>query len=264
LVIVGFQGEPGAFSQEAAEELLGEVDARGYDTFDALLDAVDTGESRCGLLPCENSIHGAVTRAYDVLYAHPRVRIIDETVSRIVQNLIGVPGARLSDVRRIESHAVALEQCRRFLATLPGVEVFAAADTAGSVREVIAAGDVSRAAIGPAASARRYGGNLLAQAVQDEAENYTRFFLIERDGRPRRDLGRAALAFILPHRPGSLHEALGAVARRGLNVRSLLARPQAGKPFEYVFYAELDCPDEAQASALLAEVGGSGRLLGWY
>ena len=263
-MLVGFQGEAGAFSEEAAAQLLGDVQTRGFTTFDALVDAVDACGVDSGLLPCENSIHGAIPRAYDVLYAHPRVRIVDETVSRIVQNLIGVPGAQLAGIRRIESHPVALEQCRRFLASLNGVDVVTAADTAGAVRAVVAAGDPSRAAIGPAASARRYGGAILVDAVQDEGENYTRFFLIERDGRPRRGLGRAALAFVLPHQPGSLHRALGGLAERRLNLRSLVARPQAGKPFEYVFYAEVDCPEEALAIDVLAAIGGQGRLLGWY
>ncbi|MGC2244083.1 MAG: prephenate dehydratase domain-containing protein, partial [Candidatus Aquilonibacter sp.] len=112
-MLVGFQGEPGAFSEEAAAGLFGAIESRGYPTFDALVDAVDAGEVPCGLLPCENSIHGPVTRAYDLLYAHPRVAIIDETVHRIVQTLIGIEGASLDDIRRVESHPVALEQCRR-------------------------------------------------------------------------------------------------------------------------------------------------------
>jgi prephenate dehydratase len=264
-MIVGFQGEPGAFSEEAAAALFGAIDARGYPTFDALVEAVDAGEIPYGLLPCENSIHGPVTRAYDLLYLHPRVRIIDETVHRIVQTLVGIEGASLADIRRVESHPVALEQCRRFLASLPGIEIVAVADTAGAVRDVARQGDRTRAAIGPAASAQRYGGSVLADAIQDEPENYTRFFAIARDGAARRSLGRAALAFVLPHRPGSLHTALGVFADRGLNLRALVARPLPGRPFEYIFYVELDCPDEEAANAVRWAIGPEeARLLGWY
>jgi len=263
-MIVGFQGEPGAFSEEAAQALFPAVETRGYPNFDRLVDAVDTREIPIGLLPCENSIHGPVARAYDLLYAHPRVRIVDETKHRIVQTLIGTPGARLAEIRRIESHPVALEQCRRFLGSLDDVEVVPVADTAGAVREIVRAGDRSRAAIGPAASAQRYGGAILAEAVQDETENYTRFFAIERDGTSRRRLGRAVLAFVLPHQPGSLHAALGVFAARQLNLRALVARPLAGRPFEYVFYAELDCPDETQAQSVVREIGAETRILGWY
>jgi prephenate dehydratase len=231
-MIVGFQGEPGAFSEEAATALLGDVRTRGYATFDALVDAVDERSVDAGLLPCENSIHGAVARAYDLLYDHPNVTIVDETVHRIVQALVGPPGAAIANLSRVESHPVAIEQCRRFLNDLTEVEVVAVGDTAGAVRSVVESGDRSRAAIGPEAAARRYGGVVLADAIQDEAENYTRFFLIERDGLPRRWLRRAAVAFALPHEPGSLHEALGVIAARGLNLRSLVARPRRGRPVE--------------------------------
>jgi len=263
-MIVGFQGEAGAFSEEAAGALFDPVETRGYLTFDALVEAVEHGEVPAGLLPCENSIHGPVTRAYDLLYMYPRVRIIDETVHRIVQNLIGVAGTRLEQIRRIESHPVALEQCRRFLTSLGDVEVVAAADTAGAVRDVLRRGDPACAAIGPAASASRYGGAIVAGAIQDEDENYTRFFAVARDGTSRRRLGRAVLAFVLPHRPGSLHAALGVFAARGLNVRALVARPLPGRPFEYIFYAELECPDEAQLAPITSAVGAETRLLGWY
>jgi prephenate dehydratase len=260
---IGFQGEPGAFSEEAAFALFGAVDVRGYTDFDALVRAVDEEEVPFGLLPCENSIHGQIARAYDLLYAHPRVRVVDETVHRIVQNLIGVSGARIECIRRIESHPVALEQCRHFTASLPSVEVTAVADTAGAVRDVVRSGDPSVAAIGPAASAQRYGGVILAPAIQDEAENFTRFFVIARDGIARRRLGRALLALVLPHTPGRLHAALGGFAQRGFNLRALLARPLPGRPFEYIFYAEIDCPDVALLDAIAAEIGDV-RLLGWY
>jgi prephenate dehydratase len=262
-MIVGFQGEPGAFSEEAATELFGAVETRGYLDFDALVEAVDAGSIPIGLLPCENSIHGPVTRAYDLLYAHPRLRIVDETVHRIVQNLIGVPGTRLQGLRRVESHPVALEQCRKFLAEWPELHVVPVADTAGAVRDVLRRNDPACAAIGPAASAQRYGGAILAGAIQDEPENYTRFFAIARDGTPRRSLGRAVLAFVLPHTPGSLHTALGVLAERAYNLRALVARPLPGRPFEYIFYAELDCPHAAQAQAI-AEAVSESRLLGWY
>ena len=152
----------------------------------------------------------------------------------------------------------------RFLGSLPGVEVVAVADTAGAVRDVARQDDRSRAAIGPAASAQRYGGCVLADAIQDEPENYTRFFAIARDGVARRRLGRAVLAFVLPHRPGSLHTALGVFGERGLNLRALVARPLPGRPFEYIFYAELDCPDEQEAAIIVGAVGDEARLLGWF
>jgi prephenate dehydratase len=261
---VGFQGEPGAFSEEAARALLGECETRGYATFDALVTALDREAIEYALLPCENSIHGPVTRSYDLLLAYPKLHIVDEAVYRIVQTLIGLPGSTPAQIRRIESHPVALEQCRRFLDALENVEIVPVADTAGAVRDVVAAGDPTRAAIGPEASAKRYGGQILAGAVQDEPDNFTRFFLVGRHDVSRRRLGRAAIAFALRHQPGSLHRALGLLAERGLNLRSLVARPQPKRPFEYVFYGELDCPDELQAREIVQALGPPARLLGWY
>jgi prephenate dehydratase len=261
---VGYQGEPGAFSEAAALELLGNVATRGYADFDALVAAVDAGEVERALLPCENSIHGSIARSYDLLYAYPGVRIVDETTHHIVQALIGVPGAALDGVRSIASHPVALEQCRRFLAGLRDVRVHASDDTAAAVRRCVEAGEPSAAAIGSSLAARRYGGAVLCDSIADETENYTRFFLIARGHMPRRALGRACIAFALAHRPGSLYEALGAVAARGINLRSLVARPKPKTPFEYVFYLELDALEAADALALAREIHSDARVLGAY
>lgn len=261
---VGFQGEAGAFSEAAAVELLGDVATRGYPDFDALVAAVDRSEVDWALLPCENSIHGPIARSYDLLLAHPNIRIVDETTHRIVQSLIGPPGATLADVKSVASHPVALEQCRRFLASLPGVRVDVSDDTAAAVRRCVESGERSAAAIGSALAARRYGGVVLRESVADETENITRFFVIARDAQPRRSLGRACVAFALAHRPGALHAALGVFAARGVNLRSLVARPKPQTPFEYVFYAELDTLGDADAGALAREVSPDARVLGAY
>lgn len=263
-MIVGYQGEPGAFSEAAALTLFGETETRGYADFDALVAAVDAGEVDCALLPCENSIHGSIARSYDLLLAHPRVHVVDETTHRIVQALVGVPGATLGDVRSVASHPVALEQCRAFLSSLPGVRVTVSDDTAAAVRRCVEAGDRSAAAIGSALAAQRYGGVVLRESVADEDENITRFLVISRNGKPRRPGKRACIAFALAHRPGALHEALGVVAARGVNLRSLVARPKPKTPFEYVFYIELDAVDAADAGALASEIALDARVLGAY
>jgi prephenate dehydratase len=277
---VGFQGESGAFSEEAALALFGAgIETRGYADFDALVAAVDAGEVDRGLLPCENSIYGSIARAYDLLYAHERVTIVDETRLNVEQCLIGVPGAGAEGIERVLSHPVALEQCRAFLAQRPGVRAEAAEDTAGAVRTIVAHGDVRVAAIGPALAAERYGGTVLARAIQDEDENVTRFFAIAAAGAPAATAlaeatngtgappsghGRACLAFALPHAAGSLHLALGKIADAGLNLRSLVARPRPKRPFEYVFYVELDCPPAFDAPALARQISDQSRVLGRY
>lgn len=262
---VGFQGEAGAFSEEAALALFGDgTPCVGLHTFDELVEAVDDGVVEAGLIPCENVIYGSIARTYDLLALHPRVRIVDETVHPIVQTLIGLPGATLDGITRISSHPVAIEQCRTFLRGLSGVRVDVAEDTAGAVRAVIERGDPREAAIGPALAAQRYGGVVLDPSVHDDPENATRFFAIEKNGKPRRNLGRACIAMELPHRAGSLYEALGAIARHGLNLRSLVARPTRARAFEYTFYVELDCASRELLQQLVAELPGETRSLGWY
>jgi prephenate dehydratase len=137
-------------------------------------------------------------------------------------------------------------------------------DTAGSVRAMIAAGDPHAAAIGPALCAQHYGGVVLRRGVQDDDDNRTRFFLIASEGEAPKTVSRACLALSLPHRTGSLHEALGVFARRGLNLRSLVARPNRQRSFEYVFYVEVDLSETVDAAELFAAFDGRARLLGRY
>lgn len=263
-MIVGFQGEAGAFSEEAALALLGDCETRGFTTFDDLVHAVEDGTIPLGLLPCENSIYGSITRSYDLLWAAPEVRIVDETTHAIEQCLIGLPNASLENIECIASHPVALEQCRKFLSRHPNLRIDVAADTAGSVADIVRIGNVQRAAIGPALAAQRYGAVILERSVQDDPDNCTRFFLIARSQNARRTPSKACLALCLPHRPGSLHEALGVFSERGLNLRSLVPRPSRKSAFEYVFFVEIDAPPTIDVEELPAMLGRETRILGRY
>lgn len=263
-MIAGYQGEPGAFSEEALLRLFGCVQTRGYRIFDDLVSAVASNDVEYGLLPCENTITGPIAHAYDVLARYDDVAIVDETTHAIEQCLIGVPGAGIEDLQRVASHSVAIEQCRRFLERHPHLRVDIADDTAGSVRAVMERGDPRCAAIGPALAAQRYGAVVLQRGVQDDAENLTRFFLISRDAQPRRNLGRMCIALTLQHRTGSLYEALGILTRLALNLRSLVARPNRERPFEYIFYLEIEVPTSIDVRWLSAQFGNSARVLGRY
>jgi prephenate dehydratase len=274
-VTVGFQGESGAFSEAAALALFGAVGTRGFTTFDELVAAVDAGAVDAGLIPCENTIYGSIARTYDLLAEHRDVRIVGETTYAIVQALIGCPGADVDALESVASHPVALEQCRAFLAAHPGVRVRTVADTAGAVREMMEAGDPRAAAIGPAPAAARYGASVLIANVQDDVENVTRFFAIvgpsttglrpyARDDKEGARDDRACVVLDLAHEVGSLQAALGALAARGLNLRSLVARPARGRAFHYRFYVEFDGADRATLSALERHFGGRMQLLGRY
>jgi prephenate dehydratase len=262
---VGFQGEPGAFSEQAARALFGErVETFGCVDFDELVRAVDAGEIECGLLPCENTIFGPIARSYDLLLRYPAVTIVDETSHAIVQCLIGTPGSTLDSIDRVLSHPVALEQCGAFLKARPNLRIEPVEDTAGAVRTIAERGDPRCAAIGPRLAAELYGGVVLDEAIADESENVTRFFVISRKRESRRSLGRLCATFSLSHEPGSLYRALGGIAACNINLRSLLARPKRGAPFEYRFVAEMDLPPNLDGASIVIPGALDIRILGQY
>jgi prephenate dehydratase len=261
---VGFQGEPGAFSDEAAHLLVADAPTRGYRTFDELVAAVDRGDVAYALLPVENSIYGAIARSYDLLWEYPALRIVDEIVFAVVQNLIGTPDAVLADIVEVRSHPVALEQVRRLFDAHPHWRRIVVDDTAAAVAQVIAAGDKTIAAIASAFAAERYGAQILRAGVQDDDDNFTRFYLLQRDGAARRALGRACIALELANEPGSLRDALSAFADRAINLRSLVSRPSRTRAFSYRFHCEIDGVDPTRLAAALAAIPGETRILGVY
>ena len=262
---VGFQGEPGAFSEEAANELIVGAETRGYRTFAMLIDAVQDGEIDAALLPIENSISGQIASNYDLLWSHPGLSITGETVHRVVQSLIGIKGARIDEIAEVRSHPVALEQCGRLFAAHPNWKRTVVDDTAGAVREIVAGGDRRVAAIGSGTAARRYDAAILAESVQDNPENFTRFFLIRRESSAQPKLGRACVAIALADRPGSLRDALSAFADENLNLRSLVSRPAPDEgPFKYRFYCEIERADPDAMARALAKIDGHKRVLGAY
>jgi prephenate dehydratase len=261
---VAYQGEPGAFSEDAARKLASGCETIGFGTFDEVFDAAMSGRADAALMPVENSISGAVPRVYDLLYAEPRARIVDETVYRVEQNLIGLQGSDPLRLREVRSHPVALEQCRAFFARRPEIRPHVVQDTAGAVREIVALDDPAVGAIASILAAERYGAQVFERAIQDVADNFTRFFLIRRDATAPPLPTRACVALILPHRPGSLRDALSAFGDRGLNLRTLVSRPSLDAPFTYRFYVEIEQADAARLSAALGEIEGEARILGTY
>lgn len=261
---VAFQGEPGAFSDDAARQLVAGAATRGYGTFDGAARAAQTGETDFALLPVENSISGAVPRVYDLLWDDARLQIVDEIVYRVVQNLIGLPHATIDGLREVRSHPVALEQCRTFLADYPKMRPVIVADTAGAVREMTELKDPGIGAIASQLAADRYGAVVLAEAVQDVPNNFTRFFLLKRDAEPVAAPTRACVALSLAHRPGSLRDALSTFADADLNLRTLVSRPSPDEPFTYRFYCEVEPIEREALTQVLDHIDGSVRVLGIY
>jgi prephenate dehydratase len=275
-VTIAFQGEPGAFSDDAARTLVPGAETIGFTTFDEAFAAVESGATDFALLPVENSISGSVPRVYDLLWGNPELAIRDEIVYRVVQNLIGTPDSRIDGLREVRSHPVALEQCRRFLGAHPNVRIAVVADTAGAVREIAALGDPSVGAIASSLAAERYETRLLAASIQDVDANFTRFFLIAREGarsiarEGARSIARsqtpsrACVALVLANKPGALRDALSAFADRGLDLRTVVTRPSLDEPFTYRFYCEIASAARVELDAALAAIDGTSRLLGYY
>jgi prephenate dehydratase len=242
---VAFQGEPGAFSEEAAVKLLGgQIETVPRPTFEAMFAAIAEGATDRILAPVENSLAGSVYRCYDLLL-ESKLNIIAEVILPISHNLIGPPGATIDKLRFVQSHPVALAQCTRFFETHPQITRVAAEDTGGSVREVVRAGDPARAAIASRRAAEIYGGRILQSHLEDHRENYTRFVLLSQERDIPAGANKISLVVFLLHQPGALHQALEPIARENINLVKIESRPIVGHPFEYCFYLDLMAPPQA-------------------
>lgn len=245
---IAIQGEPGSFSHEAALKLVPEGTIVPCPLSADVFAALSEGEVDAAAIPIENSLAGPVSEHFDLLLKH-EVRIERETLLRIRHNLIAVPGTQLAEIRDVYSHPVALAQCRRYIATHPPMRACSFYDTAGSVKEMMESGDRSRGSIASRAAASVYGAEILDAGIEDNPENYTRFFLVKRRAEAVIDpaSNKISLAFSVENRPGSLVEVLTELAHTGANMTKIESRPVHGKPWEYIFYT--DCQVESGAVA---------------
>jgi prephenate dehydratase len=269
---VAFQGEPGAFSEAAAVQLLGEnILTVPRSTFDALFAAITDGAADVLLVPVENSLAGSVVRVYDLLLESD-LTITAETILPIEMNLIAMPGTSLSDIRLVSSHPMALAQCEKFFAARPQFKRTPAEDTAGSVREMMARGDKSCAAIAARRAATHYHAAILAERIQDNAENFTRFVLLRTPADAAKtpvqvQARKMSIALRLAHRPGALLSALEPFARHGANLQKIESRPIHGSPWEYQFFMDIETDSAERLDSALAEVRKATsalRVLGIY
>lgn len=241
---IAIQGEPGAFSHEAALKLVAGAEIVPCALSAEVFRALDAGEADAAAIPIENSLAGSVLDHFDLLLKHD-VKVVQETLLRIRHNLIALRGASVEQIERVYSHPVALAQCRRFLASHPRMKAIGFYDTAGSVKQLAELGELNVAAIASEAAAAQYGAEILARDIEDDPENYTRFFLVRRSAEAETDpdANKISLAFTLEHRPGSLVAALSALSAIGTNLTKIESRPVHGKPWEYIFY--VDCQIES-------------------
>jgi prephenate dehydratase len=265
---IAFQGERGAFSEEAAVKLLGEdIQLVPRTTFEALYSSIHDRVADYILAPIENSLAGSIHRSYDLLISSG-LHIQAEVVIPIAHYLIGVPGATFERITQVSSHPVALAQCERFFASHPAIKRVATDDTAGSVREVMAEGDPTKAGIASKRAAKVYGAQILREHLEDHPENYTRFLLLATSAETAQDADKLSLVLYLAHKPGSLCSALGAFAKRNLNLLKIESRPIPGTPWSYCFYLDLQASlnDSGTRTALdeLKQFTDSVKVLGCY
>jgi prephenate dehydratase len=265
---IAIQGEPGSFSHEAALRFSSQATILPCTLSPEVFSALDQRRVDAAVIPIENSLAGSVVEHYDLLLTHD-VSIERELLLRIRHNLIAVPGTTLDQIQRVYSHPIALAQCRRFLEQHPLIEAIPFYDTAGSVKQLMELRDRSSAGIASSQAAIHYGGEILAAGIEDNPENYTRFFLIRRRSEVAADpaADKVSLAFTVENRPGTLVEALQVFAGQGTNLTRIESRPVHGQPWHYVFYADyqLSTPNSADtALKLLARHCSMVKELGRY
>lgn len=268
--IVAFQGENGAFSQSAALKLRGEnVRTLPCASFREVFESIQSGKASSGVLPIENTLHGSVHENYDRFLEYA-LFISGETSIRISHQLIAIPGVSFRGIKRVFSHPVALNQCKRFFEKHKQLEAVPYYDTAGSVKWLQENRLPDAAAIASQAAAAIYKCQILKRGIEDNRQNFTRFFLLTKQAQPESGKGasKTSLVFSTTNEPAALFRALACFALRGLNLTKIESRPLQGKPWEYLFYVDLQGSksDEKvqRAIANLGEMARFVKLLGSY
>ncbi len=236
--IIAFQGEHGAYSEEACRLHFGnDVETLPCRTFEEIFDAVEQGRANYGAVPVENSTAGSINKSYDLLLDHD-LKVHGEILLRVRHNLLTIPGNG-AVITQVRSHPQALAQCesylnRRKLAAVPWY------DTAGSAKDLAADPTPGVAVIASKLAAEVYGLEIIDEGIEDMPNNYTRFFVVGKGDPPRSERSKTSLVFAVPNTPGSLYHALGEFATRQVNLTKLESRPRRNRPWQYVFYVDLD------------------------
>jgi len=238
-MVVAFQGEPGAYSEEAAFQLFGSfIQAKPCKSFDEVFRSVEEGETQLGIIPIENSLEGSISRSYDLLL-DSKLKVRGETELRIVHCLIADPEARLDMVKKVYSHPQALGQCQAFLKQL-GCELIPTYDTAGSVKMIKEQGITDGAAIASTRAAEIYKMKILSRGIEDNQNNFTRFFLLGGQDSPPTGNDKTSIVFSVQHKPGALYEILKTLATKSINLTKIESRPRREIPWEYNFYLDFE------------------------
>ena len=268
---IAFQGEFGAFSQAAILQMLGaQAVAVPFPTFEEAFRSLAAGRVTGAMIPLENTLHGSVHENYDHLMNFS-LPIVAETSVRIVHNLIALPGVKFKDVRHVYSHPVALNQCLDFFRHNPQITRVSHYDTAGSVKMLTEQRPDASAAIASALAAEQYGCHILKKSIEDDRQNFTRFFLLRRKAETPTKAARGwktSLVFTTRNTPGALFRAMSAFALRDLSLTKIESRPFKGRRWEYIFYLDflghVDDIVSQRALSHLQESADMVKVLGCY
>jgi prephenate dehydratase len=268
---IAFQGEPGANSHIACREAYPDGEPVPCPTFEDALNAVASGDVDLGMIPIENSVAGRVADIHHLM-PDAGLNIVAEWFLPIRNQLLGIKGVKLDEIRSVESHTMALGQCRNFLRKL-GVRTVVAADTAGAAREVAERKNRSCGAIASKLAAEIYGLDILAANIEDQSHSTTRFIVLSRQAkRPPPGNGPVLTTFVFQVRniPAALYKALGGFATNGVNMTKLESYMLEGTFSATQFYSDVEGhPDERGLKLALEELGffsqpGSLKILGVY
>lgn len=271
---IAFQGEAGAYSEQAVFNYFGNVDTVPCESFDMVFDSVISGRSESALIPIENSLAGSIHQNYDLLLRHD-LHIVGEYFLRVQHCLIAMPGVKKEDIKKAISHPQALGQCAAYLRShdIKAEQVY---DTAGSVKILKETGARDVAAIASRRAAELYGMQILEEGIEDNPENYTRFLAIQNEEKNSAALSvskgegesKTSIVFTLKNVPGSLFKAMSVFALRDIDLTKIESRPLQGSPWEYLFYIDFigAAHEDVTKRALdhLGEYAVMLRVLGSY
>ena len=264
---VAFQGEKGAYSEEATYQFFGsDVKTQPCPSLEGIFEAVESGSADYGALPVENSTAGSINQAYDLLLDHD-LRVWGEVIFRVRHTLLAAPGTRQADVHKVRSHPQALAQCDRYIRNR-NWHTETTYDTAGAARNLAAEPESGVAVIASRLAGQLYELEELDRGIEDSIHNYTRFFILSYEDPPRAQRNKTSVVFCTRHQPGALYECMGEFAKRHVNLTKIESRPRFNRPWQYIFYLDFEghARDPECEAAMMGLLRRSSfvKLLGSY
>jgi prephenate dehydratase len=265
---IAIQGEAGSFHEVAAREYFGDgiTEIIPCSTFDQTIESAKSNQADFAVMAIENARAGSILYNY-TLIRESGLKIMGEINLRIRQNLMALPGQKITDIKEIRTHPIAISQCMTFLNDHPGITLIESDDTAGSARDISVNKLSGVAAIASANAARLYGLDIIANGIETYKKNYTRFLIIGHKSKGNRDGNKTSVCFSVGHQPGSLANVLVKLAELEINLTKIQSVPRLNGSWEYMFYLDLELPDSSSIEVLQNELNEYTRdleVLGVY